>query len=296
LSSGVQPAYLIVNADDYCYFDCVSRGILDSARNGIVTATGIFANTAYFDEHTAWLQDYEGLDLGVHLNLTDREPLTPGMQKKLVRWGSSFPDKFTLAKAVISGAIKAEDVKVEWQAQIERCLEKKLSLRFLNSHEHIHMLPILFPVIQALAKEYGIQHVRFPTSELLQSWVIGALTRDTLMKMLGMFNSRYLTSPAVLFLGMGKSGRLNLAYLKQKLPKLKPGRVYELMCHPGHYDANEVCNPRLLNYHDWEGELNTLTSPNLKELCRKHNIRIIGYKDVKLQEGQLMVVTKENHP
>ena len=37
-------ACLIVNADDYGYFDCVSKGILESASRGIVTATGVFAN------------------------------------------------------------------------------------------------------------------------------------------------------------------------------------------------------------------------------------------------------------
>ena len=293
MSSDIQPVYIIVNADDYCYFDCVSRGILDSARNGIVTATGIFANTAYFDEHIAWLWDCEDLDLGVHLNLTHSTPLTLGMQKKLVRWGGRFPEKYTIAKAVISGAIKAEDVKVEWQAQIERCLEKRLSIRFLNSHEHIHMLPILFPVVQALAKEYDIVHIRFPTPELSQSWNAGVLVRDTLMKMLDIFNRRYLTSPAARFFGMGQSGSLNLAYLLKKLPTLKPGHVYELMCHPGYYDANEICNPRLLNYHDWEGERKTLTSHTLKELCTSHGIRPIGYKDVKLEGGQLMVVAEE---
>ena len=35
-------SYLIVNADDYGYHDCVSKGILSAARQGIVTATGIF--------------------------------------------------------------------------------------------------------------------------------------------------------------------------------------------------------------------------------------------------------------
>lgn len=294
LSLGTQQTHIIVNADDYCYFDCISRGILDSARNGIVTATGILANTEYFDEHIAWLQDCESLDLGVHLNLTDREPLTHVMQKRLVRWGGQFPEKYTIAKAVISGALKAEDIKAEWQAQIERCLEKKLSLRFLNSHEHIHMLPILFPVVQALAKEYGIPHIRFPTPEPLKSGGSGALIRNTLLKILGTFNRHYLTNPAVRFFGMGMSGRLNMAYLKEKLPKLKPGHVYELMCHPGYYDANEICNPRLLSYHDWEGELNTLTSPTLKELCHTYGIRLIGYKNVKLEKGQLIVVTEES--
>ena len=41
------PVYLIVNADDYGYFSCVSRGILDAVCDGIVTATGVLA-TVHF--------------------------------------------------------------------------------------------------------------------------------------------------------------------------------------------------------------------------------------------------------
>ena len=41
------------------------------------------------------------------------------------------------------------------------------------------------------------------------------------------------------------------------------------MCHPGEFDAQEVTDTRLLRYHDWEGELRTLTSPAARELLRR---------------------------
>src|ERR1700758_2816197 len=101
-------AYLIVNADDYGYFRCVSQGILKSATQGVVTATGVFANTAHFGEHAAWLRECEALDAGVHLNLTDGVPLTSDLQKALLRWSGRFPRKFVMAKAILFGAIKVD--------------------------------------------------------------------------------------------------------------------------------------------------------------------------------------------
>ncbi len=294
MSSSSQMAYLIVNADDYGSFECVSRGILDSARNGIVTATGIFANTEHFDEHSAWLRHCEALDIGVHLNLTARYPLTEGMRKKLGRWGGRFPEKFTMAVAIAVGAIKIEDVEVEWRAQIERCLEKRLRLRFLNSHEHIHMLPALFPVVQGLAEQYGIPHIRFPAVEPFRRWSIAALVRDMSIKSFSILNRHRLRNPAALFFGMGVSGKLGLTYIKQRLPKLKAGYVYELMCHPGYFDRNEICDSWLRNYHDWEGELNALTNPAVRELCDSQGIRIVGYRDIKIVDGHLTVVTEES--
>jgi predicted glycoside hydrolase/deacetylase ChbG (UPF0249 family) len=282
-------AYLIVNADDYGYFHCVSRGILRSASTGIVTATGVLGNTAHLQEHVKWLRDQDGLDVGVHLNLTDREPLTPDMRKRLFRWGGRFPGKFAVALAVLSGAIKTEDVRLEWKAQIERCLAAGLQARFINSHEHIHMLPPLFAVTRGLAEQHGIPHVRFPTSDLSAAASVGSLLRSSLMTALGALNHRHGRMPAAHFLGMEQSGRLSLRYFERMLPRLRPSRVYELMCHPGYRDDREVHDGRLLRYHDWEGELNTLTSPDVTELLRQHRVRVVGYRHLEVNEGRLAV-------
>jgi len=282
-------SYLIVNADDYGYFNCVSRGILKSASDGIVTATGIFANSVHFVEHVDWLRDNPDLDVGVHLNLTARAPLTANMQNKVSRWAGCFPDKYSMSKALLTSKITTAEVKDEWCAQIERCLEKKLEIRFLNSHEHIHMLPSLFPVLQEIAREYDIPNVRFPTSEPFKNMAIGALVRDILIKVMGLINRTRMTNPAARFIGMGESGRLGADYLKQTLPKLKPGQVYELMCHPGYHDANEINNSPLLDYHDWNREFDTLTNPMVRDMLYQNRIRLIGYRHLQIQAGRLVV-------
>lgn len=289
--SNPKTAYLIVNADDYGYFNCVSRGILEAARNGIVKATGVFANSSLLNEHVSWLQEYTTLDTGIHLNLTEGKPLSAIMRRVVNHWDGRFPQKFTMVKAIIFGVVKPEDVTTEWRMQIEKCLNSGLKLAFVNSHEHIHMLPILFPVVQALSKEYSIPHIRLTGSELLEARNKEALLRNTMLMTMGFLNRLRLKNPSAYFLGMGQSGRLNLPYVNKCLRKLKSGQVYELMCHPGYFDPNEIAEPQLLNYHDWEGELSTLTDPSIKELCNNLNIKLIGYKDVEIKKGKLVVET-----
>ena len=281
-------ACLIVNADDFGYFACVSKGILHSAANGIVTATGVFATSPDLQEHAAWLRDCDALDAGVHLNLTDGNPLTGDMRKALSRWSGRFPGKFSVAMAVTTGAIGIEDVRREWRAQIERCLENGLRVRFLNSHEHVHMLPSLFPVASELAGEYDIPHVRFPTSGFAWGLSGGSFLRSAIMKTLGTINRRRLVTPAARFLGMETSGKLDLAYFERNIPQLGAGRVYELMCHPGQFDAQEVSDPRLRRYHDWEGELRTLTSSAVRELLQRYRVRLIGYRHVEVRDDRLV--------
>jgi len=273
-----EPAYLIINADDYAYFNCVSRGILECVSQGTVTATGVFANSPLLDQHAAWLAASPDVDVGVHLNLTDRLPLTKPLAEALSQWGGRFPGKFSIAKAVLSRRISVDLVRDEWRAQIERCLARNLQLRFLNSHEHIHMLPPLYPVAWDLAREYGIEHVRFSTPEWPRAWSVSVLLRDGIMSVLAQVNRFRIPRAAPGFLGMGESGRLSPQYLSNVLPTLRSGQVYELMCHPGMFDLEEVKDKRLLTYHDWELERHTLCDPTLKTVLAANNIRLIGYR------------------
>ncbi len=291
--SNAEPAYLIINADDYGYFKGVSQGILECVRQGIVTATGVFANSPFLDEHAAWLAVQPDVDVGVHLNLTDRQPLTRRLSDALNTWGGQFPGKFSIAKAVLSRRIAIDLIRDEWRAQIEHCLARNLQLSFLNSHEHIHMLPPLYPITLALAREYGIEHVRYATPEWPRAWSASALLRDGIMSVLSQINHFRIPHAAPIFLGMGESGRLSQQYMSNLLPKLRSGRVYELMCHPGIADLEEVRNKRLLAYHDWELERQTLSDPTLKTALATNNIRLIGYRHLQTTREGLRIRPEE---
>jgi predicted glycoside hydrolase/deacetylase ChbG (UPF0249 family) len=282
-------AYLIVNADDYGYFHCVSKGILKAATHGIVTATGVLSNMAHFGERAARLRDCDALDVGVHLNLTDGEPLTSELRQRLSRWSGRFPGKFPMAAAILSRTVKTNDVRREWQAQIERCLAGGLRVRFLNSHEHLHMLPSLFDVTRLLAKDYDIPHVRFPTSQLPGHTSNGSRFRGAVIKILESINHRHADASRARFLGLETSGKLDLPYLQDTFSRLRAGEIYELMCHPGEFDAREITDVRLQRYHHWEGELGTLTSAAARELLDRHGIRLIGYRHLEIRDGRLAV-------
>jgi hypothetical protein len=282
------PAYLVVNADDYGYFRCVSRGILEAATNGIVTATGVFANAERFADDAPALRDCPALDAGVHLNLTSGQPLSADMRAGLARWGGRFPGKFTIARAVATGAVRVQAVEAEWRAQIERCLHAGLTLRFVNSHEHVHMHPHLFPLVQALADEYGVAHVRFTTAGPARSRGAGVLARSAIVNALAASVRGRLRRPVARFLGLEASGRIGREDLDAMTSNLNPGEVYELMCHPGDPDHTEVTDPRLRSYHDWGRELAALTDPEVRLMLEARGIRLVGYRDIDVAEGRLV--------
>jgi len=267
---------LIVNADDYGYFSCVSRGIRQAARAGAVSATGILANGPQLDTQIGWLADCENLDFGIHLNLTSRQPLTSQMADKLL--GGRFPSVFAMAGHIVSGRISRDAVRAEWRAQIESVLRLGVPLRFLNSHEHVHMLPGLFSLAQELAGEYGISHVRLTRAEWLPPLGFSNILRNGLLQAMEWANESKAEASTPVFIGLSRSGRLDLAYLKTVFAKLKSGLTYELMCHPGLFDPAEITDPRLLAYHAWEDELALLTNPKLKDLYDEYGIHLVNYR------------------
>ena len=155
------------------------------------------------------------------------------------------------------------------------------------------MLPSLLPVVAELSREFRIAHLRIPTSRL--AWgSSGSLLRTAAINALARvnrdgINGRGMQDKAADFLGMEVSGRLGLPYLRRILPRLRAGRVYELMCHPGRRDAGEAAPHRLTRYHDWEGELRTLTDPAARDLIDAHGVRLIGYRHTDIVDGRLVV-------
>lgn len=276
----MQQTRLIVNADDYGYFDSVSRGILAAHERGIVTATGIMATGETFDTQVTRLAGHPNLDLGVHLNLTHGAPLSEGMRNALEQHRGQFPGKFAMVWAIVRGKIPLAVVEAEWRAQIERCLSHGLHLQFLNSHEHIHMLPPLYRLAHSLAQDYAIPHVRFVAPERRRYRSAESLLRSGIMAGLAMMNRNPRSSPAMGFLGLAESGRLRIEYMARTLQALRPGRVYELMCHPGYSAHEETRDPRLLDYHDWEGELALLTHEGTRVLLARHGVSLIGYRHI----------------
>jgi predicted glycoside hydrolase/deacetylase ChbG (UPF0249 family) len=271
-----EPIHLIINADDYGYYPCISQGILDAVSLGAVTATGIMANSPDLKIQLEWLSSFNDLDLGVHLNLTFRQPLTATMANKLAHWKGCFPNAYSMTGMLLTGKISIQDVRSEWSAQIEACQGQKL--QFLNSHEHIHMLPVLFPLTLELARKYAIPHVRLTQAEWLRPFGISALIRNTLMQAMQTINKPKLKVNSPIFLGLSQSGKLDFNYLETIFSKLKPGKSYELMCHPGRFNASEISDPKLISYHDWDGELALLQSQEVYALYEKFGIRLSHYQ------------------
>jgi len=279
-TSTATPSFVIVNADDFGYFRCVSRGILHAHVHGIVTATGAFGNSPNLSEDALLLFERPNLDVGVHLNLTFGDPLTEGILRNKPQLNGRFPSKLELVRLLITNALKPVDVEAEWAAQIQKCLNIGLQIQFLNSHEHVHMLPRLTNVVRRLARRFEIKYIRIPRVDSIWFWTPGTFLRDVALSILGWRERLTSNHSNIGFLGMGASGHLSVEYLAKQLKILQPGQIVELMCHPGIYDKAEISDSRLCQYHNWEQERRVLTSDEVRTLLELHNVKLIGFRDI----------------
>lgn len=271
---------LVINADDFGEFRCVSAGILECVEAGSVSATGVMSNSPLFAELAKDLKAYPQLDCGVHLNLSRGVPLTASMAASLQRWNGVFPGKAAAVAAVAAGRLSLETVEAEWRAQIERALEAGLTIRFLNAHEHVHLWPSLRRLVVGLAQEYGIPWVRKLLPDFSGPVSAAALCRNLAVGLLQRLPPGLPVGRRVDCLGLGASGSLDAMGLRRIFERLPANGVFELMCHPGRLDRSEVNDPRLLAYHDWERERQFLCSSDFVELCASFSIELTRFSDM----------------
>lgn len=270
---------LIVNADDYNTDPERSRGIIEAAKNGILTSASVLTNMDGLDNALRELEQVLGPRIGVHLNLTRGKPLSPGVQSLTGPQGDFLPKGSAWRKALCRG-YNLDEIRREWSAQIEAFCRRGLKPDHLDGNNHLHIFPGCAKICAELALRYNIRRVRLPLEPLPAPGLCGRAGLKRLFLALlavrarSLFRAYGLCMPermfGIAFPDTGDPGSM-LRFLKT----LPPG-VSELMCHPG-YSASGVqsfsCAAR-------ERELHALTCPSVRETIISERIRLISFSDL----------------
>jgi len=139
---------LILVADDYAISPAVSAGIRALAEQGRLSGTGVMASMPHWPAAAAALRDLRGrVGVGLHVTLTDQAPL--GAMKRLAPNGR-LPTVGRLLALSLMGAVPVIEVRDEFERQLD-CFERHFGTApdFIDGHQHVHVLPEIWPVIQA---------------------------------------------------------------------------------------------------------------------------------------------------
>jgi hopanoid biosynthesis associated protein HpnK len=287
---------LIVNADDFGLTAKVNEAIIDGHCRGLISSTSLLANGEAFECAVALSRQAPRLGIGVHWNLTEGKPAAPGCSIPSLVNGKGFFARTpgSLWRAIILGRVSTVDIERELRAQIEKVLAAGVALTHLDSHKHVHALPVLGKMGIKLAREYGIGAIRCVAGRwpapggLLRRYpratttIIRQLLNGFALALISRGWSRQLRRAGVAcashFYGLTATGFLDEEILGEILSHLPDG-TSELMCHPEIVDNALRRTPtRLLEQR--EMEYRVLTQPAMKRLAQELGIQLVNYREM----------------
>ncbi len=153
-----KPIQVIVNADDLGLSQEVNEAVFDFAASGRVTSATIMANAPATLDAVGHVKQFPHISFGVHLNLTQFEPLSAGPNARLLVDDGGQMSR-AIERATASLALLRASYE-EWSAQVQRLLTLGVPITHFDSHHHVHSKPQYFPVLKAVQRRFRIRKVR----------------------------------------------------------------------------------------------------------------------------------------
>jgi len=251
------PIRIIVNADDLGMSAEVNEAIFRALEDGVITSATMLSNGSAVIPAARMLHRFPNCSFGIHLNLTEFQPLCPGSYTAL----SSILDEH---KGFNGNAIREVRISPpmlraiykEWCAQIDNLIALGVKPSHLDAHHHVHTIPQMLPVLAALRRRYRINKARIslnmydpatPASKILLS-------------------KKWLYHQALRCIGFKTTQGFAELEVFVKICAARPPReqLIELMTHPGSVLSSE--EPALLA-GDWTKKLS-------------YQVALVSYKDL----------------
>jgi predicted glycoside hydrolase/deacetylase ChbG (UPF0249 family) len=147
-----------VNADDLGMSREVNETIFDLMSRGRVTSASLLANAPATDEAIRTIPKFPQCSFGVHLNITEYEPLCCAVRVPRLLDGEGklrpLPVDFRFTLATLRA------IHLEFSAQIEKLNSNGIHVSHLDSHMHVHLRATLLPLMKILQMTYAIRGIR----------------------------------------------------------------------------------------------------------------------------------------
>ncbi len=256
---------LIVRSDDMGFSHAANQAIVETIEKGITTSVEVMVPTPWFPEAVDMLKKYPDLDVGIHITLTSEwtnlkwRPLTkaPSLSDEN---GYFFPMIWPNDNYGPEQALKAQDwtlneIEQEMRAQIEMAIRNIPQVTHLSAHMGCTSIaPDVEKIYRKLAQEYKLD-----------------------------IDPQDLNVQRATYLGEKETAEQKKVSFIKMLKELKPG-TYLFVDHPA-YDVPETRAIHHIGYEnvavDRQGVTDILTDPEIIQLIKDLNIKLISYADLK---------------
>lgn len=139
-----------ITADDWGLSPSVNRGILSLVKKGIITRVSILADGLYINDYLDELKSIEGIELGVHFNLTYEKKYESPLHLLLTSFNP------------IRNKKNNHYVQQELIRQFEIFKNLGIHISYADGHHHCHIFPITLKPFLKFLKENNIRQSRLP--------------------------------------------------------------------------------------------------------------------------------------
>jgi predicted glycoside hydrolase/deacetylase ChbG (UPF0249 family) len=278
----------VVNADDFGLCPEVNAGIVQGHSDGIITSTSVMTNMPYFQEVQALRQDHPDLGIGLHVCLSEGEPVSPvDRVRSLIDENGQFLSRPVLFDRLSKGKVELDEVALELEAQLQALEDQGVHPDHWNSHQYVHLHPRLLGVLKRVLSPRKVPCMRTHTRAYVSGdgWVTGG----SKLKFYSQLPTR-LAKDIYFQFEAWRSRRQGFRLPDAQLTRFPfsapydvltdnathgvPQGTYEWICHP----ATER-RPTDKEIIDRPGELALLTRPGLKHDIESAGIRLATFSE-----------------
>ena len=162
----------IFNADDFGISKGVNAAIEQAHKEGILNSASLMVNQKYAREAIEKAKQMPDLEMGLHINLTNEEPAANTKDiPLLVGENGKLKNGFVnlLLLSFLHPCELARQVEIEVRAQIEKYMQSGLKLEHLDSHRHVHLIPVIFKVVKKLGDEFNVKRIRLMNENIFNT-------------------------------------------------------------------------------------------------------------------------------
>lgn len=279
-ASGDEQPLLIVNADDYALTERVSRGILEAHEDGVVTSTSVLAVTPAFRRSVEMLRDVPTIGVGVHLTAVGEDPplLSAAEIPTLVdERGHLYQSWKSFLPRAAAGRIDPEDLRREFAAQIEAVAGEGFAIDHLDTHQNLHLWPLVREVVLDLGDGIDVRRIRVTRS---RRWgPIGVTVRTLANRLEARLAERGWVWPEA-STGLDEAGAIGLGEMVKAVGRLAAADAdsAELATHPGL--PEDVERDRYKWDYHWASEYNALCSETVRIAIDELGFRLGTFADL----------------
>lgn len=273
---------LIINADDFGRHELINRAVKIAYEKGCLKSASIMSGGIAFDDAVKVAKNLPNLGVGVHLTLANGNPILP--QKKIpslvTEEGNFYDNHAEFLKRYLQGKINFDEVRAELAAQIEKVIRAGLKPTHIDSHQHLHHVPKVIDIVLELAEESKIHAIRISDTKIFEGnfggvgQFIGRVGLASLAKFAAhkARNKNFVMPDHFTGIVAGESVTEN--FMLNLLENLRGGTT-EVMLHPG--TDNSVLENFCKWEHNFEAELQAVTSPKVLKLLDEKNISAVNF-------------------